>query len=277
MTRTNGGARAVLALGAVVAAGRCLAQVTAEVETPSGIGLTGATLAVAVNIDVGASGALGSYSAELTWDPLALEYLGNGGGGEPPFDSAVVNASGVGAGLLRFADAAPAGAAGAVNVMNVTFRVVGAPYQGTLVELTFDSLYAAGTFEDLRPSAQVEDAPLAITDYLFDLRVWGHPDTFLSWNERPEAVAYDVIRGELGLLSSSGSQVVLGAVTCLENDSLDATTAQGSEPPHPDSGVPASGAGYFYLVRFFDGTQNRTYGHVVAPPRERVAGAGDCP
>ena len=102
--------------------------------------------------------------------------------------------------------------------------------------------------------------------------------TILEWNPIfPQAVSYDVIRGNLSELSDDGVAVHLGAVTCLENDSLDTTTGEGTEPLNPDTDLPFPGDGFFYLLRFHDGTSDRTYGFVDQCARERVVDVGDCP
>ncbi len=91
----------------------CLAQVEAEVLPAGRIVASGSILDVAIDVDLLASGEqLGSYGAELLWDPSVLQYLGDSGGGQPPFDSAVVNNLNAALGILTFSDAAPTGAGG---------------------------------------------------------------------------------------------------------------------------------------------------------------------
>ena len=97
------------------------AQVSGEVRSTSGEAHQFDTITVSVDIDMGASGQqLGSYGATLTWDPAVLEYQFDSGGGEPLFDSALVNRITAGSGQLLFADAAASGQGGRINVFNVT-------------------------------------------------------------------------------------------------------------------------------------------------------------
>ena len=255
----------------------CLAQIRGEVQPATSVSLTGGTLTIDVNVDLrGVDKSLGSYGARLLWDPAALQYVSDAGGVQP-FNSAVVNRTNVGNGLLRFSDASPTGARGLVNILKVTFKVVAKPCLTSTLSLGFTSLSAAETFENLLPLLQVQDATTNITDYLFNLRVFGQPDTFLQWDPVLGAVTYDVIRGTLDMVSGTATLVHLGAVSCLENNSRDTTTAAGTEAPNPDTATPPVHNAFFYLVRFHDGVQNSTYGFTMQCARERFVDAGDCP
>ncbi len=80
------------------------------------------------------------------------------------------------------------------------------------------------------------------------LRVEGKTATRV-WYEtaNPLADSYDFVRGNLSALSEDPQDgVLLGTVTCLENDSADPDTAGGNE----DTATPAPGAAFFYLGRF---------------------------
>lgn len=256
----------------------CLAQVRVEIRPSSTITLNGGTQTIAIDIDLGTSGRLlGSYGAMLRWDPTVIEYVGDSGGGQPPFDSAVVNRGDVGSGILRFSDASATGAAGRINVLSVTFRGIAQPPASTTLDLELTSIFASGTYEDIQPMTQVRDGTTCVSDFLFNLRVSGTISTFLDWTAVPGAVSYDVIRGALGGFLDDGTAVRLGTVICLENDSLDTTTAAGTEGSNPDTQTPPLGGGFFYLLRFNDGVANRTYGFPVLCARERVADSGDCP
>ncbi|HJQ97919.1 MAG TPA: hypothetical protein VJ826_06350, partial [Candidatus Polarisedimenticolaceae bacterium] len=94
--------------------------------------------------------------------------------------------------------------------------------------------------------------------------------TRVEWDEVPGAVNYDVVRGDLSALRVMGSDVDLGTVTCIENDSLDTTTA-GRE----DSTVPQLGKAFFYLIQFNDGLQDSSYGS-MSVGRARVVSGGNC-
>jgi hypothetical protein len=66
-------------------------------------------------------------------------------------------------------------------------------------------------------------------------------DTLLSWPAIPGATAYDLIRGSLGLLRSTGGDFSAATDVCLE--SKDPATV------HADEDVPAAGESYWYLAR----------------------------
>ena len=88
--------------------------------------------------------------------------------------------------------------------------------------------------------------------------------------------SHDVIRGRLDMVSIEAAFVNLGAVTCLENNSLDTTTAAGTESSNPDTAVPLLNRAFFYLVRPSVGSQFGTYGFTPQCAQERVVDAGDC-
>jgi len=254
----------------------CLGQTTGEVSPPTAVGLTGTTVTVGIDIDPGPGAEVGGYGATLTWDPDVLQFV-VAAGGDAPFDDPVVNASNAESGLLSFADADAIGAADRVNVLIVTFQSNVDPPAATSLDLAFTSLFEAGTFEDLLPQAETEDGTACVSDFFYDLRLSGSTATILEWTPVPGAASYDVIRGELAGLLADPAAVHLGVVACLENDSLDTTTGAGTEPENPDTDVPLSGEGFFYLLRHHDGAQDSSYGFFVDCFRERVADTGDCP
>lgn len=94
--------------------------------------------------------------------------------------------------------------------------------------------------------------------------------TLVAWDPRAGTATYDLVRGDLASLSSDGSEVALGAVSCLEDDSPDFDNA-GLE----DAAVPAPGAAFFYVVRPDDRFTTPTYGTSTAG-ETRVASSGDC-
>lgn len=93
--------------------------------------------------------------------------------------------------------------------------------------------------------------------------------TLLWWSAAPGAESYDVIRGVLNNVHDAGPVIDLGPVTCIENDSLDETTA-GME----DAAVPAPGGVFFYLVQYFDGMSS-SYGAESAG-KPLAPGPGGC-
>ncbi|HKQ62041.1 MAG TPA: thrombospondin type 3 repeat-containing protein [Candidatus Polarisedimenticolaceae bacterium] len=91
----------------------------------------------------------------------------------------------------------------------------------------------------------------------------------LVWTAPPDASAYDVVRGSLGQLRAAGGNLSSAGLTCLSNDG---PAAQAADPA-----TPASGAGFFYLVRAVNcASQQGTYGAPGAAARDATLGAGDC-
>jgi len=117
--------------------------------------------AVIVNLDE-VRESLGSYGASLGWSPAALEYLSDSGGGQIPFDSAIVNRAEVSAGVLVFADASPTGAPGRVRIIDVTFRVLDQSQAMTTLDISFNSAFAARSFVDLTPVQRIECGALTV-------------------------------------------------------------------------------------------------------------------
>ncbi len=256
------------------------APVTAQVEglpTPvDSTSETGEQKTIEIVVDVGGSGkTLGGYGGSLSWDPSVLQFVSHSGG-DAPFDAPIVNTGNVATGLLTYADASTLGAQGSVRLLDVTFDVLGEPPATSQLDLEFSSLFGAGDFEDLMPQLQVTDGSTCISDFAFDLRVTVPVNTIVVWSAVSGATGYDVIRGNLSELSVDATTVHLGTVLCLENDSLDTTTGTGSEPTNPDIQSPAPGEGFYYVVRFNDGIQNRTYGYLKDCVRERIVDASDC-
>ncbi len=271
--------RSILLIGVTLFLARpCSAQVRAEILPASSRSGAFEALHVTVEVDLGSSGGmLGSYGATLAWDPALLEYQSDTGGGEPPFDSAVVNRANVAAGRLAFGDASASGAGGRVTVISVEFRVTGTPCVTAALDLEVTSIFAAGTFEDLRPILQILDAATSVTHFGFNLRI-ADPDLMLfEWDPIPGAVSYDVIRADRGALFDDGAALHLGDVFCLEDDSMDTTTAAGTEPPSVETELPPLGGAFLYYFRLFDGVRNSTYGFTDLCAREKIADSGDCP
>ena len=63
----------------------------------------------------------------------------------------------------------------------------------------------------------------------------------MSWDAVLQADRYDVVKGDVAALRSSGGDFASSLVGCLENDSVDARS--------DDSLAPAPGEGFYYLVR----------------------------
>ncbi len=267
----------VLACAGALGTTGALAQVRGEIVPARGVAETGGLYRVGIDVDMLKTGKLlGSYGAVLRWDPAVLQYASDSGG-QSPFSGAVVNRTATATGTLRFSAAAPEGAPGHVNVFNVTFRAVARSCVNSFLDLEFTSLSTALTFENLLPQLTVVDGTVSIIDESLNLMVNDEVATILTWDAVPGAVTYDAIRGRLGGMSQDAVTIHLGQVVCVENDSLDTTTGEGSEPAHPDTESPALGTGFFYLVRFNDGFINGGYGFSQGCERQRVADGGDCP
>jgi len=104
---------------------------------------------------------LGSYGAELSWDPTVLDYV-SWSGGDVPFQEPMVNTDDVGLGLLTFADADAGGAGGNVYVSCGEFDVIGVADSSATLDLEVTSVYTAGTFIDLTPLAQAQDDSVSV-------------------------------------------------------------------------------------------------------------------
>jgi len=79
-----------------------------------------------------------------------------------------------------------------------------------------------------------------------NLRGFDPAATYFEWDPIPggSGTTYDLVRGGLASLSGNASAVNLGNLTCIEDDSPDATSLTA-----PDTDVPAAGTAFFYLVR----------------------------
>ena len=97
--------------------------------------------------------------------------------------------------------------------------------------------------------------------------------TLISWVADPRFIRYDVIRGSVGSLSDAGATIDLGAVVCVENESVDNHTAGFEVTEEPDVGEV-----FFYLFRGTPGGTNGpgSYGQGTGG-KPRTASSGDCP
>ena len=85
--------------------------------------------------------------------------------------------------------------------------------------------------------------------------------TRVAWAPVPDAMFYDVIRGDLNNIVDAGVVINLGAVVCVTHR-------------HEDSDLPSPGQTFFYLVEFDDGISN-SYGTDSAQ-KPRAPGPGAC-
>jgi len=95
---------------------------------------------------------------------------------------------------------------------------------------------------------------------------------YFDWDPRlgGSGTLYDLVRGDLANLSGNASAVDLGPLTCIENDSDDE-----SSQADPDTDVLAPNTGFFYLVRFEEGSVIGPWG--FGSEGEERAGTGGCP
>jgi hypothetical protein len=110
------------------------------------------TVVVAVDLRAVAGQRLGSYNAQLDWNPAVMQYVRSdsvaGGFGLP-----TLNETQTSTGQLRFGSAQPSGASGTIGLVAVRF--VGAAAGSTPLALTLTDLSAAITFANLLPAAVV--------------------------------------------------------------------------------------------------------------------------
>lgn len=144
----------------------------------------GEQITIAIAVDVSQSPALlGSYTATLKWNPGVLKFVHHTGGATPAFANPVVNKRETGQGRLFFAHAYPHGGTGVVNLLNITFEVIGSEGSDSDLNIEFSAMSAALTFEDLLP--QLEPLVTAIKDRItvvelpktYELRQ-NHPNPF---------------------------------------------------------------------------------------------------
>ncbi len=115
----------------------------------------GKTIAVPVTIDMSDSPEnLGSFTATLNWHPAVLQFRGCTGGSTVGFDSPLVNDNEINSGKLTFAAANAYGAHGEINILNVSFKVIGNASDEKPLSLKFSAMAAAKTFTDLLPHVQ---------------------------------------------------------------------------------------------------------------------------
>jgi uncharacterized membrane protein len=93
--------------------------------------------------------------------------------------------------------------------------------------------------DTLGPCACSAAAPTGIATLLADKPVAG--TAHLTWSAVANATGYDLVRGSLSILRSTGGNFTTALGDCLEND-LASTSRD-------DVDIPSSGDGYWYLVR----------------------------
>jgi hypothetical protein len=134
----------------------------------------GEQITVDVNIDMsGTSSAalLGSFTGTVYWNACVLSYVSHTGP-KAGFTGAVGTTK-TAIGVLSFNGANPAGAGGKLNVLTITFNMVGGSGSGTVLDLRFSAMSAAMTFSNLLPLFISKDGVTAI-----DSREGATPEMF---------------------------------------------------------------------------------------------------
>jgi hypothetical protein len=129
-------------------------------------------------------------------------------------------------------------------------------------------LAVADNFSDtitLLVNQSVAGDPLNSTSF------FGQTNSVFTWGVVPGAT-YDVIRGQLRLVTPGATSNNLGSVTCLANDLTDTDTAL-----LPDSGVPPVGDCFYYLVRSTVAGVAGNYTLSVPAGKPGVPSSGGCP
>jgi hypothetical protein len=143
--------------------------------------------------------------------------------------------------------------------------------EGTGVGRTYTARYAVmDSSGNLAQAAGVVSVPhdQSGLDDPIRVKIGGPASTLVSWQSVYEAQHFDILRGSLDRLRISGSDIDLGAVVCLRTGVTSTSTA-GSE----DAAIPAPGKAFFYLVQYYDGMRESSYGEPAAG-KPRVPGAG---
>jgi len=115
---------------------------------------TAVTALVLVDLRAVPGDTLGSYNAELDWNPSQLAYVSWGAvaGG---FATPTVNPNNASAGQLRFSSADASGSGGAFALIQVTFTAAAAGTTPLTLTLTDLSTTAANNYLKLLPAAVV--------------------------------------------------------------------------------------------------------------------------
>jgi hypothetical protein len=112
-----------------------------------------------------------------------------------------------------------------------------------------------------------------VTDLVLPITELSVEPADLTWTGLHGATAYDVVRGDLATLRSSGGDFVSATEECLTENDAETSLAY--------SGVPGPGEGFWILVRGIDGKGNMTYDSLYpaqteARDDEINAAAGAC-
>lgn len=145
-----------------------LNQVTAEVvlndSTPEAGALVTATISIDSRDLTGGDNRVAAYQAKLEWNSGVVQYVSHTAG-PSPWNSPTVNAANAASGTLEWNQFVAGGVAPSKFViLNVNFRVIGAPSSATIIDLSFPGLMTSIT-GNLLPLLVVKDAFLRVRNH----------------------------------------------------------------------------------------------------------------
>ena len=147
--------------------------ITAYVSTDKAVYSRGEIVTASIAIDMsGQEALLGSYTCALTWDSRVLQFTGYTSGADG--FKQLVNTANAGSGLIRFTGANPYGSDGSVNLLNLTFTVIGFPGSSSSINPQFSSMAAAYTFANLLP-VNISPARVTVARSFPVFRFWPNP------------------------------------------------------------------------------------------------------
>jgi hypothetical protein len=137
-------------------------SVTSSAMPSNGTPTVGQQITVTININMSGADApdnyLGSFTGTLDWNTAVLAYNAKSGIGAGFTGN--VNTSSAGTGHITFNGANASGATGSLNLLTITFDVMGA---GTSpLNLEYSAMAAATTFGDLLPILTVTDGQVVV-------------------------------------------------------------------------------------------------------------------
>ncbi len=126
----------------------------------------GEMISVAINVDTrsleGIDVRLAAYQASLSWQPEVLQYTGFTPA-PAPWNNPTVVTTNVASGKLEWNAFVPGGAPpGVINILNVNFKVIGAPQANTSLELVFSALTTSFT-RDLLDLLTITNGSVLVT------------------------------------------------------------------------------------------------------------------
>ncbi len=174
--------------------------VYARVVPDNDSALTETTVTAQINIDMSSTNSeLGNFSGSLSWDETVLSY--NANGGLLNNFSGTVDVAGVAGGDINFTASHPAGIAGDVAILQVTFDVIGAAGSASPLDLAFSALQSRATL-DLLPTLTVTDSSVTVIGY--QLTAAATPENGGFVQASPDKAVYN--NGEVVTLSATAAE-----------------------------------------------------------------------